>query len=191
MTFKERTAAAKILDDKIEEFLTALENNPNAEDPDRELLLKTFTENQLSALWKRLEQARGKEPETIEQAWQSLRKLPRKQAEAQRAVTLLKFLKDKENPDDGDKKLWVDHIITCQEKITNKHTMQVINRPLYKGELEQIHGKAEAAAHIRQGKWVAKTDKDGDTVYVKRSAVEILEKESEQTVSGTRYHEQT
>ena len=58
---------------------------------------------------------------------------------------------------------------------------------MYKGELEQAHGKAEATDFIRRGKFVAKKDKDGDTVYVKRSAVEKFEKEHEESVSGTRY----
>ena len=98
-----------------------------------------------------------------------------------------KFLKDQENPDDGDKKLWVDHVLQANEKLTNKHTMTVENQPMYKGELEQAHGKAEAADFIRRGKFVAKKEKDGDTVYVKRNAVEKFEKEHEESVSGTRY----
>ena len=37
----------------------------------------------------------------------------------------------------------------------------------YKGELEQIHGVAEAKAFIKKGKYVESEDSDGDIVYKK------------------------
>ena len=38
----------------------------------------------------------------------------------------------------------------------------------YKGELEQIHGVAEAADFIARKKYIEEEDSDGDTVFVKK-----------------------
>ena len=63
--------------------------------------------------------------------------------------------------------------------------MRRAKRKLYKGELEQQHGKAEAAAFIKKNKYIEGTDAQGDTYYVKNFDEEISEKEIETSAAAS------
>ena len=50
---------------------------------------------------------------------------------------------------------------------------------MYYGELCQAHGKEEADAFIKKGKWVKTEDSDGDECYVKKVRTEEHEIKTE------------
>ena len=64
------------------------------------------------------------------------------EAKQERWVCLLKFLQDDETFD--------DYLMTVQERIIKRNIQRRTKRKLYKGELEQVHGKSEAADFIKR-----------------------------------------
>ena len=92
------------------------------------------------------------------------------------------FLQDPE----ADPPLWVDYVISCQEEISKMTERKASIKPLYRGELEQLHGKAEAARFIRAGKWREGRDKDGDRIYFKVQGEQTQAKRHAQSITGTR-----
>ena len=74
------------------------------------------------------------------------------------------------------------------EEITQSRSLSKTVKPLYRGELEQIHGKAEAARFIRQGKWKAAKDDQGDEVFYKVSAEKTQTRTHKKTLRGDRRH---
>ena len=57
----------------------------------------------------------------------------------------------------------------------------------YRGQLEQIHGKADAASFIQMGKFKEVVDSQGTVKYEKVSDKEIIEKSRAQTIGITRH----
>ena len=171
--------ASADLDAKIKSFVAATEGITA---PDKSLLMQHFNDKDLKALWKRLEKARGHQPDSVQQAWDDLKKLG-SGAPAARNKTLALFLIGK---GDESPPMWVDHLITASEEISRIEQQQVPTKPLYRGELEAIHGKAEAARHIRMGKWKQTFEKDGEPVYLKVSAEKMNIDRHSRSITGTR-----
>ena len=57
------------------------------------------------------------------------------------------------------------------------------------GSWSKIHGKAEAARFIRQGKWKAAKDAQGDEVYYKVSAEKSQTQMHKEMLRGERIHQ--
>ena len=53
------------------------------------------------------------------------------------------------------------------EEISQKKILRRTSKKLYKGELQVQHGIKEANDFIRRGKYLKRTDKDGDTYCIK------------------------
>ena len=180
MSQDDTNAASAKLQKKIDDFLEML-SAKNLTEPDKELLQESFSTTELQALWQRFKTARGKVPGTIEEAWATLGELGTKKAAEARVKTLLKFLSNQ------DDKIWADYLFECRDEVTREKLRRRENKPLYKGELEQIHGKLEAAKHIQNKKWAETTDASGETMYVKVQDTLTLSKGRKQTVKGTRH----
>ena len=148
------------------------------------MLKKHLTPADLQALWKRLEKARGRQPSSVQEAWDSLKQLGGAKAAQSRCNTLCLYLRGK--GEDINPPLWVDHLLLMHEEIARISERKVTAKPLYRGELEQLHGKAEAARFIREGKWRSKKDRDGDTVYFKVSAEQTNIARHTKSASGSR-----
>ena len=63
---------------------------------------------------------------------------------------------------------WEQAWVSETTKISDVKEKSVRKTKFYKGELEQIHGVAEAADFIARKKYIEEEDSDGDTVYVKK-----------------------
>ena len=111
------------------------------------------------------------------EAWDSLKELAPAEAKKERWVCLFNFLQDEDT--------FEDHLLKVQRTITQRKIMRRAKRKLYKGELEQQHGKAEAAALIKKNKYIEGTDAQGDTYYVKNFDEEISEKEIETSATAS------
>ena len=179
---EDRKKSQAALDTAISKFLKEVEDKKITE-PNKELLKKYFNANELQALWKRLEKARGSQPATIQEAWAGLKDLGAGRAEKERYVALMTFM---QKGDDDDTK-WADHLIEIKEEITKSKVAQRKIQKFYKGELEVIHGKSEAARFIANGKFKKTTDEDGDEVYIKNTDSIILEKGRKTTAGGSRH----
>ena len=62
---------------------------------------------------------------------------------------------------------WEEQWVASVRSITQTKTSGRDEREYTKGDLEQIHGVAEATALIRKGKFQEELDSDGDTVFIK------------------------
>ena len=178
----QRDEASDKLNKKIEKFVEAMDENPD-QVPTRDMLQSHFSAHDLQALWKRLEKERGRQPKTIEEAWQTLKELGSHKAGEERVKTLAMYIKGQRT---GQTMLWADNLLSIRDELKRAHIQRKLSRPMYRGELEQIHGKAEIAKFIRQGKWREGKDKDGDIVYYKVSREEETMKSRSQTVRGDR-----
>ena len=180
MSMAEKAEKGKALDAKISIFLSRIAGLKDDSVPDRDLLQEIFDKNELQALWKRLETARGRKPSTVQEAWDDLKKLGGIQAKNAMGSTLAKFLVDPAKDE------WVDFLVQTNEEIKQISRRSVNVKPLYKGELEQLHGKAEAARHIRPGKWKAGKDKDGELIYFKVSQEESRIRQHSESMNASR-----
>ena len=72
LSMAERDEKTAELDEKIKKFTDDLAT-VDASKPNKELISKHFGAKDLSALWKRLELARGKAPSTIAESWEGLK----------------------------------------------------------------------------------------------------------------------
>ncbi len=77
---------------------------------------------------------------------------------------------------------WAEFLIEVKDEVAKVHRLQQEARPLYKGELEMLHGKREAAEFIAKGEWREAPDAQGDMRYVKVSDAEIKLKDRKQSV---------
>ena len=64
---------------------------------------------------------------------------------------------------------WEDNWVHEVKKIIKSNSKSKTTGYFYKGELEQIHGTAEANLFIQKGKYAESEDSDGDVVYKKVS----------------------
>ena len=81
LTPEEKDERTKILDQKVQAMLDELMARPEKDQgPDKALLKKHLSQKELGVIWKRLENARGGAPTTIEAAWNDLKKLNAKVA---------------------------------------------------------------------------------------------------------------
>ena len=77
---------------------------------------------------------------------------------------------------------WCEFLIECKDEVSKTHKLEQQARPLYRGELEVLHGKRGAAEIIAKKKWKEVVDGQGDIRYVKVSDAEIKTKERKQPV---------
>ena len=180
MSQADKTAASLKLQKKIDDFVEMI-SAKNITEPDKALLQEAFSATELQALWQRFKTARGREPATVEEAWATLGELGSKKAAEARTKTLLKYLANQ------DDKIWAEYLFECRDEVTREKMRRRENKPLYKGELEQIHGKAEAAKHIKEKKWAETEDAAGEVMYVKVQDTLTMSKGRKQTFRGTRH----
>ena len=111
------------------------------------------------------------------EAWDSLKELAPAEAKNERWVCLFNFLQDEDTFD--------EHLLKVQRTITDRKIMRRAKRKLYKGELEQQHGKAESSAFIKKNRYIEGKDAQGDIYYVKNFDEEITEKEIETAATAS------
>jgi len=75
-------------------------------EPDKDLLQQEFTATELQSLWGRMKRARGKQPISVEDAWNSLKDLGGVRADLEKNNTLFKYVACK-----GDDSMWVEHFL--------------------------------------------------------------------------------
>ena len=73
-----------------------------------------------------------------------------------------------------------------KDEISRSKTQSLSKKKFYRGELEMLHGKQEAAIFIRTGKFKRAVDEAGDEVFVKVTESEVVEKQRKQTISASR-----
>ena len=145
LTPVEKDERTKILDQKVQAMLDELMARPEKDQgPDKALLKKHLSQKELGVIWKRLENARGGAPPTIEAAWNDLKKLNAKVAKQERCNTLFAFLQKKD---------WQQVLLSVKDKVTRSHTQTVQKDKYYWGELKQKHGLQEATDFVRKGKF--------------------------------------
>ena len=141
MTPQERDAAGQLLRAKIVKMMEAVTER-GITVPDRAILDEFLTQREKEATWKMLERERGVRPTSVQECWEGLKKMGGQATKQARVTWLLQFLAGKD---------WETHLVEAHEEFSNKKEREKVMRPLYKGELEQIHGKAEAKQLIDDG----------------------------------------
>ena len=116
-----------------------MDNTPNIDLVKSHLLAGEF-----SVVWKMLEREGGRAPQSIREAWDSLKTLGGSKAQGKRLGTLWEYIQGKD---------WQEHLMEVQDDIVqaNRHTKTA--RPLYRGEIEVQHGKKEATRLIESGRF--------------------------------------
>ena len=170
--------AGRILDEKVDAFKKQVAKMGAQQEPKLELLRTFFTPTEMSALWGRLTTQRGKSDMSIKEAWGALCSLPTNSALKKRLVMLDFVIK----PPGA----WQTTLLTQTDDLTRKDTNSRHNQQYTRGELEVIHGIAEASRLIEAGKFDRAEDSDGDEVFVKRIKSSTSVSSREQTMSFNR-----
>ena len=179
----ERDEATKKLDIKVQQFIAEIKAK-KIENPDRSVMLRYFTPADLSALWKRLQKARGRAPTNVQEAWDNLKSLGKQDAGKEQEKTLVTFLDDYLK-DDGSQN-WIDHLVTITDEAEKKRTVSKKKQRFYRGELWRIHGRSEAERFIKSGKFKEDVDSDGDECFIKVTKSEVQSKSRVQRQSVQR-----
>ena len=139
--------------------------------PDAKKLLRSwFTDGEMSNLWGKLKRfmATKAQPQTKEE-WASIdAKKAREGKNEAKSSALVLSLAMPEN--------WEQTWVSECTKITDVKEKSVRKTKFYRGELEQLHGVAEAADFIARKKYIEEEDSDGDTVYVKKQEQSVDKK---------------
>ena len=124
--------------------------------------LKSFFSKpgEMNALWNKLTRARKKQDMSIQEAWETLQKLPGTQAK--KSEILWDFVVSA-----GDTSSWTSRIMKSSTIIDKTKKKETTTTGLYRGELERTHGKDEADDFIARGKYIKSKDEDGDEIYYK------------------------
>ena len=146
---------------------------------DPQALLKSmFGRNEMCALWNRLGTVLKGSNKKVQAQWNKVCQLgPREGKQLKKLKVLCVHLAF---PDKFESK------VVEELQIINEDQKGMDAEWLYKGELEQKHGKEEAARHISSGKWEMRTDEDGEPMYRKRRHWDRHAESTKQTVSGTK-----
>ena len=72
---------------------------------------------------------------------------------------------------------WMGRMVKKVETLSKKESLKDSVRTYTRGELEQIHGIAEASDFINRGKYKKSVDEDGDEVFTK--SVKTFEQSTE------------
>ena len=97
LSLEDKAERGKEIDEKIKKMLEELMARPEGQQgPDKALLKKHLSQTEISALWKRLEGARGGAPPNVAAAWEELKSLNPKVAKQERCNTLFTFLQNKD-----------------------------------------------------------------------------------------------
>ena len=149
------------LDEKITHFRKEIVGQKKAVDA-QVALREYFTESEMSYLWGKLKRRINSSEVSVKvkQEWDKICKKGAREGKNElknkALATQLAFPKEWQD-------LWVHEV----QKVITRDSKGENVEFYYLGELEQIHGVAEANAFIAKGKYIEEEDSDGDVVYRK------------------------
>ena len=159
------------------------ERQTGSDEPDQLLLHECFpTRADMECVWKRLEKARGRKPQSIRDAWDNLKKLGPAAAKSARQHTLWYYMK---NDCDELNTEWTDAILKYEDKISKTHEKSNIGARMYPEELRRIHGAIEMRRLIKTGMLREVKDEADNQCYVKVVHQEKISKTREQSLASS------
>ena len=168
---------AKPTSEKIEIFREMVVDQ-KVKDP-ASLLKKLFDHNEMCKLWGRLKTMVKHADPKVQKEWDTVCKLNYREGKVQvKNATLATALA---YPDS-----WQDHFVKDVLRVTGRQTKGEDIKWYYRGELEQLHGKAEAEDFIRKQKYIEDVDEQGDKIYRKAQKHETNEKSIERIGETTK-----
>ena len=147
----------------------------------KDMISKEFSTAELNVIWKRITAILKKEQVTIKEAWDTLKTLGKKRAAEEKLTTLCNYMKDPS----GD--AMAEHLLTVYEEIERTRTQERSQLKKYKGELNRIHGVAEANRLITNGTFVETTGYKGNVCYVKVEDKQVDSRQRTIRVQGQRH----
>ena len=164
------------LGDKVEKFRLAMKAVGKEDTPDLAELRGAFTAGEMSTLWARMKQTRGRDDMTIQEAWTDLNK--QKGANVLKNECMYNFLV-------LPKVVWRERLLQLRERISFTKSATRLNEELTEGQLRQQHGADEAERLIAEGTFVEWGTLGSATTYkrVSKSTTQVAahEKQIEST----------
>ena len=180
LTPAERQAQGEALDTKSRDFGKML-NDKGITEPSRQLISEHFTKEELNVVWKRIQALINKKDVTVREAWGALKDMGKQRTTGEKQKTLANYMLDPS----GDS--LAEHLITVFEEIERVKTQKRKMNKMYRGELNTIHGKAEAARLIANGTFKETEDFNGNTCYIKVTDETEMARKRTTRVSGQRH----